>query len=51
MKRKIDYYYAPYGTVYFNEKFMNFDESVDNTRIIKKDKLGRPFEEFLNPHY
>ena len=34
IKRKQDYYFAPYGTIYNNEKFMKFDNSVDEARII-----------------
>ena len=45
----MDYYYSPYGTVVQNEKYMKFDESVDQRRVVQFDSKGKKHIEFEDP--
>ena len=49
IKRKIDYYYSPYGAINQNQKHMNFDQKHEETKKVRYGKDHKPLEEYINP--
>ena len=49
IKRKIDYFYSPYGAIDQNLKFMNFDERHEESKKVKFDKNHKPLHQYVNP--
>ena len=45
----MDYYYSPYNIMFNGDKYMNFDETVENRRKIKVKFKDIVPEEFKDP--
>ncbi len=49
IKRKIDYFYSPYGAINQNSKFISYDERHEESKQILFDKNHKPLAKYVNP--
>ena len=44
IKRKIDYFYSPYGAINQQQKYMKFDEKAEESKHIQYDQKHKPLD-------